>query len=321
MEYRALAAGIEVSRLALGGGVFGRDCGKDETIAVLNAAADAGINFVDTADIYSRGLSEEWVGAAIRGSRRRWVVATKAGVPPGEPRAGKGRRDRILRCAEESLTRLRLDVIDLYQAHHFDPETPLEETLEALDLLVQQGKARAVGASNYSGEELRAALRVASARGVAALSTTQIHYNLLKRSAEGDQLPVCSAEGVRILAYGALGRGVLTGKYRPESEVPADWRAFSSPAIRADLAPPIFAAVEKLAGFAAARNQTVGNLAIAWVLRREEVAAVIMGVRSPEQLKANVAAASWKLSPADLTEIDARVGDPASYRGFFSYGG
>ncbi len=321
MEYRELGPGIKVSCLALGGGVFGRDCGKEETFAVIDAASDLGINFIDTADIYSRGLSEEWVGAAVRGNRERWVIATKAGVAGGEPRGKTGRRDSILRRAEESLKRLQTGTIDLYQVHHFDPETPLEETLEALDLLVKQGEVRSVGASNYSGEQLRSSLQIAQARGLTPFSTTQLQYNLFKRDCEKDQLPFCASEQVRALVYGALGRGVLTGKYDPGKDMPAGTRAFSSAAIRSDLAPSVLKAVEGLTAFAEERNQTVGCLALAWALRRKEVAALIMGVRSAGQLKANVAAVSWKLSDSDLSAIDQRVGELQNYRSFFSYGG
>lgn len=320
MEYRNLGPGIEVSCLALGGGVFGRDCGKEETFSVINAASDLGINFIDTADVYSRGLSEEWIGAAIRDNRKRWVIATKAGVAGGEPRGKKGRRDSVLRAAEASLRRLQTDSVDLYQMHHFDPETPLEETLEALDLLVRQGKVRSVGASNYSGEQLRSSLRIVRERGLKPFSSTQVQYNLLKRDCEKDQLPFCAAEGLHVLVYGALGRGVLTGKYNSAEDVPSDSRAFSSAAIRSDLAPEVMKAVEGLAAFARERKQTVGNLALAWALRRREVASLIMGVRSAEHLKANMAAVSWKLSESELSGIDERVGDMESYRASFSYG-
>lgn len=314
MDYRSLGrSGLRVSCLALGGNIFGRFCDPRETADLVAAAGDAGINVVDTADVYSDGLSEEYLGAAIRGRRSEWIVATKVGVRSDESPASKGRREYIRVRVDASLRRLDTDYIDLYQMHHFDLETPLDETLEALGDLVRQGKVRHVGASNYSGEQLKGAWRAARAVGVPAFVSTQNHYNLFKRELEADVFSVCREVGAGVLVYGALARGVLSGKYRPGGDVPAGSRASVSVSIRGDLTGRVLGTVETLDAFAARRGQTVASLALAWVLRRTEVSAAVVGARNPEQFKANLGAVGWKLDDEDLAEIDAIVGDLDTY--------
>ena len=315
MEYRNLGrSNLQVSCLALGGNVFGHFCNKEETATTMDVARDLGINLVDTADVYSGGLSEEFIGASIRNRRDHWIIATKVGVRSDESPVGKGRKEYILRRAEESLRRLNTDYIDLYQMHHFDPETPLEETLEALHSLVQQGKVRYIGASNYSGARLAHSLRLARALDCTPFSSIQNHYNLLKRDLEGDVLPVCREEQISMIVYGALARGVLSGKYMLGQDPPPGSRASMSSSIKADLTETVLRTVQNLTAFAERRGKTVENSALAWVLRRTEVATLVVGVRNVVQLRANVAAVNWRFSESELIEIERIVGDLAKFR-------
>lgn len=315
MDYRGLGhSGVQVSCLALGGNIFGRFCDRRETAAIIAMAGEAGINFIDTADVYSDGLSETHIGAAIRNRRAQWIIASKVGVHSGENPGKKGRKEYILARVEESLRRLNTDYIDLYQMHHFDSETPLEETLGALGELVRQGKVRHIGASNYSGEQLRRAWPIAQELHVAPVSSAQNHYNLFKREVEADVFPVCREVCAGAIVYGALARGVLGGKYRPGQDAPAGSRGAVSASIRADLTESVLKTVAGLAAFAERRGKTVTSLALAWALRRSEVSAVVVGVRNPEQLKANLGAVGWKLSKSDMAEVDAVVGDLDPYR-------
>lgn len=314
MVYRRLGGSeLHVSLLALGGNIFGRFCDRREAARLVAAAGDAGINLIDTADVYSEGLSEEYIGAAIRGRRQQWIIASKVGVRTGESAVGTGTRAHILARAEASLRRLDTDYIDLYQMHHFDPETPLGETLSGLSQLVQQGKVRCIGVSNYSGEQLKCAWRTAQALCVPAIASAQTPYNVFKRQAEADLFPVCRELPTSALVYSALARGVLTGKYLPGRGVPAGSRAAVSESIRRDLTERVLDAVHDLAPFAAERGRTVPSLALAWVLRRPEVSAVVVGVRNVEQLEENLGAVDWKLSESDLAEIDGIVGDPDGF--------
>jgi aryl-alcohol dehydrogenase-like predicted oxidoreductase len=306
--------------LGIGGAVFGRDCDQNETIRIIREAEHQGINFIDTADVYNGGLSEEWIGSALRDSRQRWIIATKVGVRGSEPRRGKGRKELILKRVEESLRRLKTEYIDLYQMHHFDPETPLEETLDTLHGLVEQGKARAVGVSNYTTEQLRDAWQTVNSCGLSYLSSTQTLYNLFKRESEAALLPFCGEARIGVIAYSVLARGVLSGKYRLVEAPPADSRASSTPAIRADLTRFILGKIEALKEFAQACGHTVAHLALAWVLRRSEISAVLIGVRNATQLRQDVSGLDWPFLASELKEIDRIVGDLAGYTDFFGYG-
>lgn len=315
MEYRNLGrSSLHVSCLALGGNIFGHFCNRQETATIIDAARDLGINLIDTADVYREGLSEEFIGASIQNCRDHWIIATKAGVRSGESPGKKGRKGYTMLRVEKSLRRLNTGYIDLYQMHHFDPETPLEETLDALNLLVQQGKVRYIGASNYSGAQLRHSLQVAHAFDLTPFSSTQNHYNLLKRDIESDVFPVCREAQVGVIVYGALARGVLSGKYRLGQGLPLRSRASISANIKADLTETVLRTVEGLIAFAERRGKTVANLALAWVLRRMEVVTLVVGVRNVAQLQANVGAVNWKLSESELVEVDSIAGDLEKFR-------
>lgn len=214
MQYNRLGStGISVSAIALGGNIFGHFADRKQTAALLGLAEAHGVNLVDTSDSYSDGLSERHIGEALRGRRQNWVIATKCGIRSDELPHGLGRRAQVRAKLEGSLRRLGTDYVDVYQMHHFDPETPLEETLGALDECVREGKARCVGVSNYSGEQLERAGAVGSSKGLAPLASVQCHYHLLRREAEARILPWCREHGVAVLAYGVLARGVLGGRY------------------------------------------------------------------------------------------------------------
>lgn len=310
MKYRSLGkGGVEVSCLAVGGNIFGCFCDREETARIIQEAQAHGINFIDTADVYSDGKSEEWIGAAIQGRREQWVIATKVGLRSHEIPGGIGRKKTILNRVETSLKRLKTDYIDLYQMHHFDLATPLEETLTALHQLVQQGKVRYIGASNHSGKQLAQSLQISRGHNLVSYVTTQNHYNLLKRDVEADVLPICRAQGVGAIVYGALARGVLSGKYQFSREPPSGSRASVSASVRSDLQEPVFSVVERLTRFAQKRRRPVTHLALAWVLRRPEVLSILVGARNVAQLKSNVDAVGWPLTEAELAEVDRLIGN------------
>lgn len=314
MKYRALGkSGLRVSCLGIGGNIFGHFSDRHETALILDTAHDSGINFIDTADVYSEGLSESFIGESIKNHRESWVIATKVGVRSSEPPNGKGRKEYILRSVEESLSRLGTDYIDLYQMHHFDPETPIEETLECLHGLVLEGKIRYIGASNYSEEQLRSSQLTAMQLKFTPFAAIQNHYNLLKRETENILFPLCKQLHLGAIIYGALARGVLSCKYRWGDGIPVESRASTSASIRADLNESVLKTVEGLTAYANKRGKSIGQLALAWVLRRSEVSTVLIGVRNVAQLLDNVNAVNWTLSDADLIEIDRIIGDLEMY--------
>lgn len=314
MIYRSLGrSGLRVSCLGIGGNIFGRFGGRKEVAGILAAAAACGINLVDTADVYSEGESERLIGEALAGSRDSWIVATKLGLRTGESYRGRASRKDIMAGVEASLARLRTDRIDLYQLHHFDSGTPLNETIGALDTLKKQGKIRAVGASNYTAAQLREALKTADGLALERFCSVQCAYNLMKREIEGEMLPLCGRERVGVLAYAAMARGVLSGKYSAGSEPPAASRAAVSESIRGDLTPEVLGAASRLKAVAGRIGRSTGGLALAWVLRRPEVASVLLGVRDARQLAEDAADLDRPLTDGELREIEEAVGDPRRY--------
>jgi aryl-alcohol dehydrogenase-like predicted oxidoreductase len=333
MERRSIGS-LQVSAVGLGCNAFGDKVDADATAAVVHAALDAGVNFFDTADSYGDTRSEEFLGRALAGSRDRAVIATKFGMPLDEARPGGGRPDYVRQAAEDSLRRLRTDHIDLYQVHAPDPDVRIEETLGALGELVQAGKVREIGCSNFAVDELRAAAETETS---VRFASVQSEFNVLKRDAEHTLLPECERLGVALLPYFPLASGLLTGKYRrgkppPEGSRLAGGRGTSmfsahSPALveslRLGRLPPLprrrqllsernMNAVESLIELASVRGHTLLELAIAWLLEHGVVASVIAGATRPDQVQANAAATGWRLTQDDLVEIDAIVADPAS---------
>lgn len=301
MEKRRIGS-LEVSLAGLGCNNFGWRIDAAQTAQVVHAAMDAGINFFDTADMYSAGQSEEYLGRALGARRKQVIVATKFGLPMDEKR--KGAKPAYVRQAvEDSLRRLGTDYIDLYQLHRPDPETPIADTLGALDELVKAGKVREIGCSNFTRPQLvEAAAAVKS--GAARFVSVQNHYSLLHREPEPDVLPECVRQGLGFLPYFPLENGILSGKYRAGQATPAGSRGADG------WGPKVFtdanlAIVEKLINFAESRGHTMLELANSWLAAQPAVASIIAGAKTPEQVKTNSTAAGWKLSAEDLKAIDA----------------
>lgn len=299
MEKRSIGS-LAVSVVGLGCIDFGWRIDANETVKVVDAALDAGINFFDTADIYGQGLSEEFLGRALGRRRDDVLIATKFGLDMGEERKG-ARATYVQEAVEASLRRLGTDRIDLYQLHRPDPETPIAETLGALHELVRQGKMREIGCSNFSVEQIREA--AAAAPDQAKFVSVQNEFSLIQREAAQDVVPECAACGLAFLPYFPLASGLLTGKYRRGQEPPAGTRASNrwGPQVFTDKNLKL---VEKLIVFAQSRNQTLLDLAFAWLLAQPPVASVIAGARRAEQVRDNVSAIGWQLTAADLTEIE-----------------
>jgi aryl-alcohol dehydrogenase-like predicted oxidoreductase len=313
MEKRKIGS-LEVSLVGLGCNNFGWRIDAAASERVVHAALDAGINFFDTADIYDTGRSEEFLGRALKGRRKRGgaahgessgssnnpaIVATKFGMKFDERRKG-AHPDYVRQAAEESLRRLGVERIDLYQLHQPDPATPIADTLGALAELVHAGKVREIGCSNFSAAQLREA-RQAAGDGAHFVSV-QNEYSLLHREPEAEVIPECRKEGLAFLPFFPLANGLLTGKYRRGQAAPKGSRG------DAGFGPKVFtdenlAKVEKLTAFAKERGHTLLELAFSWLAAQPTVASVIAGATSPEQVKANASAADWKLTAADLAEI------------------
>ena len=307
MEYRQLGrSGLKVSAVGLGCNNFGRRCSEEETRAVVHKALDLGVTMFDTADFYSAGLSEEFLGKALGPRRRDIVLATKFGLPlrQGEYEGGASRR-YIMLAVEASLRRLGTDYIDLYQLHFPDPKTPIEETLSTLDALMRAGKVRYAGSSNFAGWQLADAAWTAKTKGLTPFIAAQNHYNLLDRRIERDVLPAAEAFEVGIIPYFPLSSGLLTGKYKRGAPVPNDSRAAANPdAAKRMLSDENFATVEKVDDFARSRGKGILDAAVSWLLGQKQVATVIAGATRPEQVEANVAAGAWAMPRADWDEIN-----------------
>jgi aryl-alcohol dehydrogenase-like predicted oxidoreductase len=300
---------LEVSIVGLGCNNFGRRLDSGATSAVVDAALDAGINFFDTADVYGGTRSEEYLGRALGRRRDDVVIATKFGSAVDEQRKG-ARPEYVRQAAEDSLRRLGTDRIDLYQLHRPDPQVPIEDTLGALDELVRAGKVREIGCSNFSAEQLRAA-EGAAREGAARFVSVQNEYSLLHRGPERDVLPECERLGIAFLPYFPLASGLLTGKYREGQRVPAGSRLQAGRGDRL-LTDRNLTVVEELIRFSESRGHTILELAFSWLLTRPVVASVIAGATSSEQVRSNAAAAGWKLTDAELAEINSIVQGPES---------
>ncbi len=293
---------LEVSIVGLGCNNFGGRLDYDSTAAVVHGALDVGITFLDTADVYGGTRSEEFIGRALGSRREEIVLATKFGMQIDADH--KGAKPAYVHSAlDASLRRMQTDHVDLYQLHAPDPDTPIAETLGALDECVRAGKTREIGCSNFTVEQLREA-EAAVSEGSARFVSVQNEYSMLRRRAERDILPECERAGLAFLPYFPLASGVLTGKYRRGQAPPPGTRLSGVKQNEGPLADDTLAVVQSLAEFAERRDRTMVELAIAWLLAHGPVASVIAGATSPEQVNANVAAANWALDDGDMAEIE-----------------
>ena len=304
MEYRRLGdSGLVVSVVGLGANNFGRRIGVDDTRAVVDAAIDAGITLIDTADVY--GDSELLVGEVLEGRRDQVVLATKFGGnlqgANGTDWGARGSRRYIRKAVLRSLTRLRTDYIDLYQIHQPDALTPIEETLSALDDLVREGLVRYVGSSNFTGWQVADADWTASNNQTTRFISAQNHYSLAERGVEAELSGACERFGVGILPYFPLANGLLTGKYARGTDAPAGTRLADRPEYFTD---ERMSLLDRLNDFAKARGVGVLDVAISGLAAQPAVGSVIAGATNPEQVQANAAALSWQPTDEDLTELD-----------------
>ena len=308
--------GPAVSEVGVGTNNFGRRLDQDGATAVVDAALALGVNLFDTADIYGGGDSERFLGAALRGRRDQAIIATKFGMFKAgvEPSDRRGSPEYIRAAVHGSLERLQVDHIDLYQMHEPDPNTPIAETMGALHQLVQEGKVRWLGVSNFAGWQLVDAQWTARSLGLTELTSTQEEYSLLNRDIEREVLPAIEHLGLGLLPYYPLASGLLTGKYRRGQPAPPGTR-LAAGAYAARLADDArFDVIERLQGFAQQRGLTLLQVAIGGLLGRPGVASVIAGAMSAEQVASNVAAASWVASEEDWVDLDQITRAPESER-------
>lgn len=311
MEYRQLGkSGLKVSAIGLGGNTFGNGADEAATARIVNRALDIGVNFIDTADVYTRGTSEELVGKAVKGRRHEAIIATKVRGKMGDLPNDEGlSRKHIMDGIEASLRRLQTDYVDLYQVHQVDPSTPIYETLSALDTLVSQGKVRYLGCSNFAAWQICESLWASDRKNLTPFVSVQPRYNLMDRAIERELLPFCRQYGIGIIPYSPLAGGILTGKYKEGEAPPPDTRAGRQDRLRNQLTPDLHAKVGALGKWAQDQGHTAGDLALAWLLSRPEVSTIIAGATRPEQVESNAKAAEWKLSESDLKQIDQTLGN------------
>lgn len=316
MEYRQLGrSGLKVSAITMGTMTFGGvgwaktvgDLGVADARRLVDLCVDAGVNLIDTADAYSQGVCEEILGEILGGPRRSGVlIATKARFPMGDGPNDRGlSRQHLIAACEASLKRMKTDVIDLYQVHEWDGLTPLEETMEALDTLVRQGKVRYIGCSNFSGWHIMKALGVSERDRLQRFVSQQIHYTLESRDAENELVPISIDQGLGILVWSPLAGGLLSGKHRRDQEAPEGTRQFAGwtePPIRDENR--LWSIVETLVAIAGERGVSAAQVALAWLLGRKGVTSVIIGGRTEAQFKDNLAAAELKLSDEERRRLD-----------------
>ncbi len=307
MDTRPIGA-LEVSVVGLGTNNFGRDMTADDVPPVVNAALDCGINFFDTSDSY--GNSEERLGLALGHHRDEVVIATKFGSPVGRDGTGGASPEYLRGAVERSLRQLGTDHIDLYQLHRPDPHTPIADTLGALDDLVREGKVREIGCSNFSAAEIGDA-EAAVAPGGSRFVSVQNHYNLLNRADEAEVLPECVRLGLAYLPYFPLASGLLTGKYA-RGEAPAEGTRMQrwGDRVSGALNDRNFDVVDAVRAWAAERDHSILDVAMAWLLAKPAVASVIAGATSVDQVRANAGAGQWRLSPGDVADVDALAPEP-----------
>ncbi len=330
MRYQKLGqTGLYVSELCLGAMTFGGgtegpsgiigNLQQDEVDALVRQSFDAGINFIDTADVYGRGRSEELTGQAIRNlgfARDEVVIATKVMGAMGAGHNQRGlSRYHIMAAAEASLKRLNLGHIDLYQVHGFDGATPIEETLEALDTLVRRGDVRYIGVSNWAAWQIAKALGISAQRQLASFVSLQAYYTVAGRDLERELVPMMRSEGVGLMVWSPLAGGLLSGKFQRDAEKSGEGRRaeFDFPPVDRDRA---YALIDAMRPMAEARGGSVAQIALAWLLHQPVVTTVIIGARRADQLADNIAATEVKLSADELATLDQLSALPAEYPGW-----
>ncbi len=309
MKYRKLGASdLIVSEISLGSWLtYGVGVERDRAVACVDRAFELGINFIDTANAYGRGAAESFLGEVLAGRRRdSYVLATKLFFPMSATDRGLSRA-QILKQIDASLKRLRLDHVDLYQCHRYDSETPIAETMQALSDVVRQGKARYVGFSEWTPQQIEDAFAV---EGTERFVSSQPQYSLLWRRPEEAVIPLCAAKGISQIVWSPLAQGVLSGKYLPGAKAPTDTRAASGSMgqfIQSWLQPAVLEAVQKLKPLAGEAGCTLSQFALAWVLREPNVASAIVGASRPEQLEENAGASGLVVDPALFRQAEAIV--------------
>jgi aryl-alcohol dehydrogenase-like predicted oxidoreductase len=314
MRYRQLGdSDLHVSEISLGSWLtYGGGVADDQAEACVEAAFDVGINFIDTANVYATGAAESFLGEVLASRPRdSYILATKLFFPMDNENYGLS-RDQVLKQIDASLARLRTDHVDLYQCHRYDDETPLEETMAALTEVVRAGKARHIGFSEWTAEQIQASLDLSREKGYEKFVSSQPQYSMLWRVPEAEVIPVCKANAISQIVWSPLAQGALTGKYKPGQPPPEGSRATSDrmghmmDRWRDDA---VLEAVQRLVPIAERLGITMGHLALAWVLREPNVASAIVGASRPEQVRENAAASGIELDDATLAEIDAALGD------------
>lgn len=306
MQYRQLGnAGVRVSVIGLGTNRFGTEAVNQQTVnSIIDACVEHGINFIDTADVYTGGRSEESLGVALKGRWDKFVLATKFVMPKGEGTNDQGAsRYHMLNAVDASLRRLQSDHIDLYYVHRWDEHTPIEETLRALDDVVSQGKVRYIGASNFAAWQLAKANLLAQVRGWTAFVALQEEYHLFERAVEREAIGYCRAHQVGLVPYFPLAGGFLTGKYKRGHPAPTGSRGESSPYVQKYMIDAQYDRVEKLEAWTQTRGHAINELAHAWLLAQPAVCSVISGATKLDQVLANVRASDWNLSSDDVKAI------------------
>ena len=317
MKYRKLGdSDLEVSEISLGSWLtYGVGVEADKARSCLDAAFDVGINFIDTANVYGRGAAETFLGEALKSRPRdSYVLATKVYFPMSDTDSGLSRA-QIEKQLDASLRRLQTEVIDLYQCHRYDTNTPLEETLEALNDAVESGKVRYIGFSEWPAERIEAALELQRQNGWAKFVSSQPQYSLVWREPERDVIPVCAANGISQIVWSPLGQGVLTGKYDPDQPPPQGTRATSEEMggfIQRLMQPDLLRAVQRLKPIAEQAGLSLPQFSLAWILREPNVASAIIGASRPEQVHENAKASGAVVDPTLFAQAEAIIDEVMS---------
>jgi 1-deoxyxylulose-5-phosphate synthase len=315
MRYRQLGdSDLNVSEISLGSWLtYGGGVGDDAARACVDAAFEVGINFIDTANVYARGAAEDFLGDVLQSRPRdSYILATKLYFPMDDTGENEGlSRQQVEKQIDDSLRRLRTDYVDLYQCHRYDRNTPLEETMAALSDVVSSGKARYIGFSEWSPAQIQAALDLSRDKGYAKFVSSQPQYSMLHRDPEREVFPLCQANGISQIVWSPLAQGALTGKYKPGAPPPEGSRATSrqmGAMMSGWLEEDVLETVQRLAPVAERLGITMAQLALAWVLREENVASAIVGASRPEQVRDNASASGIELDAETLAEIDSILG-------------